>query len=276
MQTGLSKRPFSQAFTLIELLVVIAIIAILAAILFPVFAQAREKARQSACLSNMKQLITAEIMYAGDYDDVLPRLRGYNMPLTAPKWAWGMQDYLMPYVKNEDVFACPSDVVERDDCDADGFGKSISYSWTHREATREPELVFGLHGFTQLSYDPIGSVSLPQIGAPADTISMLELWSTPGYTQGYAYYRYYPETIATVRQWPRWDAGSWCSSKPGQARIALGNHHQMANYAFIDGHVKAARPLTLLPRPWTPAAVAARKAAGQSNRNLLHWDAQYK
>ena len=62
----------NRAFTLIELLVVIAIIAILAAILFPVFAQAREKARQTACLSNAKQLGTATIMYVQDYDETLP------------------------------------------------------------------------------------------------------------------------------------------------------------------------------------------------------------
>ena len=65
----------NAAFTLIELLVVIAIIAILAAILFPVFAQARDKARQTSCLSNMKQLGLGEMMYIQDYDETFPRLR---------------------------------------------------------------------------------------------------------------------------------------------------------------------------------------------------------
>ena len=98
----MSKR----GFTLIELLVVIAIIAILAAILFPVFAKAREKARQSSCLSNVKQIALGMLQYAQDYDEVLVG--------AAVRWSTGVNDYyvwmylLQPYVKNQQIFTCPS------------------------------------------------------------------------------------------------------------------------------------------------------------------------
>ncbi len=105
----------TKGFTLIELLVVIAIIAILAAILFPVFAQAREKARQTGCLSNVKQIGLGVQMYAQDYDEYVPRnayadpprvLEGNHfVDCSSPRW----MDVLYPYIKNVDVFNCPSD-----------------------------------------------------------------------------------------------------------------------------------------------------------------------
>jgi prepilin-type N-terminal cleavage/methylation domain-containing protein/prepilin-type processing-associated H-X9-DG protein len=113
-----------QAFTLIELLVVIAIIAILAAILFPVFAQARDKARQASCLSNLKQMGTAFMMYVQDYDEKFPLAFGFdgtnwlwNSSITTPSnWRAGntalrdqwWSNSLQPYIKNYQVYACPS------------------------------------------------------------------------------------------------------------------------------------------------------------------------
>jgi prepilin-type N-terminal cleavage/methylation domain-containing protein len=113
-----------RAFTLIELLVVIAIIAILAAILFPVFAQAKEAAKKTACLSNIKQMGTGMQLYLADFDDVYPRMDGCIAPATLPwnpaavgcsgptfgqrvnhfKW----QYWIHPYVKNSDIYRCPS------------------------------------------------------------------------------------------------------------------------------------------------------------------------
>jgi prepilin-type N-terminal cleavage/methylation domain-containing protein/prepilin-type processing-associated H-X9-DG protein len=108
----LSARSARWGFTLIELLVVIAIIAILAAILFPVFAQAREKARVAACLSNVKQLGLGLQMYAQDYDETLPihtaDIANFLAPNAAANWAKG----LSPYVKNTQIYSCPSAPLE--------------------------------------------------------------------------------------------------------------------------------------------------------------------
>ena len=107
------STPQSKGFTLIELLVVIAIIAILAAILFPVFAQAREKARQTSCLNNVKQIGVGFLQYVQDYDETFPladengllRSAPYNNDLYTAEW----QNSTQPYIKNAQVLRCPSD-----------------------------------------------------------------------------------------------------------------------------------------------------------------------
>ncbi len=118
------RRGFTQGFTLIELLVVIAIIAILAAILFPVFARAREKARQTSCLNNMKQLGLGMLMYAQDYDEMFCALGGgrgwiYDPPVPGhpdfnrhpdhdPPYIDSWANLIYPYIKNIQIYRCPS------------------------------------------------------------------------------------------------------------------------------------------------------------------------
>jgi len=113
----MSKTARRSGFTLIELLVVIAIIAILAAILFPVFARAREQARKTSCLSNLKQLGLGFLMYAQDYDEKLPGVRfgdgaGQSWPWVvwqgSVDWTGVFTHAVQPYIKNRSIFQCPS------------------------------------------------------------------------------------------------------------------------------------------------------------------------
>lgn len=105
-------RKRNGGFTLIELLVVIAIIAILAAILFPVFARARESARQSNCQSNLKQMAQALLMYVDDYDGKFPPSKicwGSDSYAVSQGWGHTIQWYIKPYIKSEEVLRCKSD-----------------------------------------------------------------------------------------------------------------------------------------------------------------------
>jgi len=142
-----------HGFTLIELLVVIAIIAILAAILFPVFAKAREKARQSSCLSNLKQIATASLMYVQDYDERMPRYvhSGINMsPQTA----------VQPYMKNEQLWVCPS-----------GFA-NYYYYWDNPTGTSAVTGIPGSYGYNhRLSAMLLGDIVVPvETGMWADAL----------------------------------------------------------------------------------------------------------
>jgi prepilin-type N-terminal cleavage/methylation domain-containing protein/prepilin-type processing-associated H-X9-DG protein len=128
----------NRAFTLIELLVVIAIIAILAAILFPVFAQARAKARAAACMSNCKQIGNAVMMYLQDYDEVFPKGYDYPLPamngfgaLTKKSAAASWPSWFAPYVKTASVFICPDcpvDVASLQGTDW-GINDSMGYNY---------------------------------------------------------------------------------------------------------------------------------------------------
>ena len=115
MSRQCSRLGAQRGFTLIELLVVIAIIAILAAILFPVFARARENARKANCQSNLKQIGLAFLQYVQDYDERMPPCRNSPDPCLWPSpyngalvtWSW--PQFVMPYLKNFGILKCPSD-----------------------------------------------------------------------------------------------------------------------------------------------------------------------
>ena len=126
------QNPTKRAFTLIELLVVIAIIAILAAILFPVFARARENARRTSCQSNLKQIGLGLLQYTQDYDEQMPRsFYGGGGDSDANNYKW--MDAIYPYVKSEQLFNCPSDAlspkyVQRSGQNYGSYGQNGAYA----------------------------------------------------------------------------------------------------------------------------------------------------
>src|SRR5436190_7627101 len=162
-----------RGFTLIELLVVIAIIAVLAAILFPVFAQAREKARQTGCTSNLKQISLATMMYLQDYDETYPvwpwtperQIPRPDGTIYQGKVVWPL--LYMPYVKNQAVFQCPSDGAARNSVGS-AWGKPFPMSYGTN---------LRLHQCVDTSQCKGGAaLRQAQVQAPSDTIWIADIW----------------------------------------------------------------------------------------------------
>jgi len=154
-----------KGFTLIELLVVIAIIAILAAILFPVFGRARENARRSSCQSNLKQIGLGLIQYSQDYDETMMAAfygsAGGNTPSNnTSNYKW--QDATYPYVKSEQIFTCPSDSV------------STRYIYHRNLVGSATSTAFGSYGIS-IAYADSGDAQTPPTSVYASTPLVIKL-----------------------------------------------------------------------------------------------------
>jgi prepilin-type N-terminal cleavage/methylation domain-containing protein/prepilin-type processing-associated H-X9-DG protein len=222
-----THRGTRRGFTLIELLVVIAIIAILAAILFPVFAQAREKARQANCISAFKQIGLALVMYAQDYDETIPRIRfwefsGFCSP-TAKSLTW--KGALTPYVKSYDFWRCPSNGENR--TNSEDIDKNIKVSYACNG------IIF--HGHRNSDKTPPRTLS--SFAEPASTMLVLESTSPC------------PDFGDWVGQGSSTGKGGNCGPDGmGQKTFKFQTHGGTLNWAFADGHVKAMKYSAL----WTP------------------------
>ena len=213
----LPMRPVSKrGFTLIELLVVIAIIAILAAILFPVFQKVRENARATACMSNMKQIGLGVQMYVQDSDERLFFRSGdaksrAGITIKGDQYKWWNQ--LMPFIKSNGVFTCPSD-----------SGPTPS-----NDANSNPTILR-----SYIACASAESLSLAQIDDPVETMVITEKWD---------------------KDWTGTRGDSWIepfngdftvdSHNPSRMFTAGNRHNGRINSVFFDGHAKSHAPATI-------------------------------
>jgi prepilin-type N-terminal cleavage/methylation domain-containing protein/prepilin-type processing-associated H-X9-DG protein len=228
-------QPKLKGFTLIELLVVIAIIAILAAILFPVFAKAREKARQSTCTSNLKQLGLGLIQYTQDNDEYFPQTNSY---FGSQGYTWASAIY--PYVKSTGVYVCP------DDTNSSTSGHIESYAINNNVNDSNPAGQWGsfaLSGFGS----PASTVLLFEVGGPSDNADNMTSPNNNsamggdggngnhdyGVRIGNGYGTEYLETGSFNNR-------TYSSVNDGPDPVnPLGLHTQRSNFLLADGHVKS-------------------------------------
>lgn len=207
-----------RGFTLIELLVVIAIIAILAAILFPVFARAREKAKQSSCLSNVKQIGMGILMYIQDSDERLPvkwwyyqHSPGVAYPLNTNYMTWA--EVIAPYVKNDQLFMCPDYAPAQNQMPYTTFPCAYNYNGAMPQYA-------GDYTTAGLDYAPMGDIK-----APATTVMIYDGWTMDSW--------WYPA-----------DQAALISGNPGTQNFTTAywnivkRHNDGCNQCYVDGHGK--------------------------------------
>jgi prepilin-type N-terminal cleavage/methylation domain-containing protein/prepilin-type processing-associated H-X9-DG protein len=270
-QRGAFTSRQCEAFTLIELLVVIAIIAILAAILFPVFAQAREKARQTSCASNMKQLGLGIIQYTQDYDETYPvavdgNCQWSNCSTTDPTSHW--EQKVLPYIKAIGVFGCPDDPGAGAVDQANSWkGVVESYAVNgnigYPASTGYKQALIGVMGIDGwgLTTANYSAAPLSQIGRPSDTILMGEKYNSDlavakkgesGNWSNYGDSDVFVGVTWTGDNVPLPNGTLAPAAYPGGAFGGVSAHHAggtVANFVFCDGHVKAMSPAATNPDP---------------------------
>lgn len=226
-----NSSPRSAGFTLIELLIVIAIIAILAAILFPVFAQAREKGRQAACVANLRQMSTAWLMYSQDYDEaVIPWT--VSGSTNSDGFIWDR--LIQPYQKNEGVLRCPS-----------ASESYATYTYNANVGGIAPTPCRSVASLVNVAQTPVIAESGggekftdPVNNIPGWSWSFIcpdgdNLWQA----RGIKYITIGPDGMPTGEK--RWNNGGGFSAERNKAGTVQANkHNDGANYVFADGHAK--------------------------------------
>ncbi len=217
-----------RGFTLIELLVVIAIIAILAAILFPVFARARENARKATCQSNLKQISLGYRMYSQDHDERFPTDWVTIPPGTAWTDRYTWRAMIFPYVKNTGVYSCPSD--------SSRYQGALAGVCANGEGSLQASYGDNTFHYNGAAPHPPGTrwASDSEIAAPAELIVVGD--STGGSHQ----MSFAADTLYTYRA----VTGTLTSADTGALR-----HMDGANYGFADGHVKWMKPTSITDEP---------------------------
>jgi prepilin-type N-terminal cleavage/methylation domain-containing protein/prepilin-type processing-associated H-X9-DG protein len=263
-----------RGFTLIELLVVIAIIALLAAILFPVFARAREAAKKSSCQSNLHQLGLAVAQYQNDFDSTYPFIQADE------NWNHAWPVTLQPYIKNLQVFFCPSDgqaglpsPVKTDSGGGPGWaGTQISYAANaiYSDTPSFGQANNGVFNLMASSFSNPGTITESKVNFPSSTVMIAEKWSADlnsnlianangetdlGNSSAWGYASGFIASGGT--NWVTWLGTGNLPPDPkiGGTKYGTGSygyvsagHNGQSNFLYCDGHVKSLVPIATCPQ----------------------------